>query len=184
MKSATMCCVMHNACAQLVHTCLATRTCCPLQISKHASMCAASKKARGIPASAAAAADSGDEAGPSRPPAAQSSQSDDEDAEGSDDGSGSGDADDSSDCDSHAYVSDSDSDVDGGMARMLQLLEEDKDVPPEQLVVSGKRQRTAVDYRKLNDEMFGDAECYEGEGVDDEFKMRASGARRPRKRSS
>lgn len=84
----------------------------------------------------------------------------------------------SSDYDEHAYQSDSDIDdndsgAGGGMARMLQLLEQDKDVPPEQLIVAGKRQRTAVDYRQLNDEMFGAGESYEGEGSDADFKQRS-----------
>ena len=34
-------------------------------------------------------------------------------------------------------------------------------------VLQGKRRRTAVDYRKLNDEMFGDGEAFEGEKDDE-----------------
>ena len=151
-------------------------------------MRAAPKKTRGGGASraAGAAADDdqdADEAGPSRADgdAVLDGDDDDDDDDGdADDGEG-----DSSDGDDHAYVSDSDSDADGGMVKMLHLLEQDKNVEPEELLVSGKRQRKTVDYCKLNDEMFGNAESYEGEGVDDdEFKVRASGTRRPRKRKS
>ena len=123
-----------------------------------------------------------DEAGPSRVDSDAAPDGDDDDDDDGDADEGEGD---SSDGDDHAYVSDSDSDADGGMVKMLQLLEQDKNVEPEELLVSGKRQRKAVDYAKLNDEMFGSAESYEGEGVDDdEFKVRASGTRRPRKRKS
>jgi hypothetical protein len=80
----------------------------------------------------------------------------------------------SSSGDDDTYVSDSDSDAEG-MQNLLQLLAADKEVDPASLVVSGKRQRTPVDYTKLNSEMFGDTECYDGEGVDDDFQCRGSG---------
>jgi hypothetical protein len=118
--------------------------------------------------------------------AAAASESAEAASSGDGDEGGADESDDDSDTegDDDAYVSDSDSDAEG-VAKMLQLLEQDADVPPEALMVAGKRQRTAVDYRKLNDEMFGDAECYEGEGVDDEFKAysRTSGSRRRKKGS-
>ena len=97
---------------------------------------------------------------------AQKDPEDDDDAE-------------SSSGDDDNYVSDSDSDGEG-MHKLLQLLESDKDVDPATLVVSGKRQRSQVDYRKLNDEMFGDVECYEGEGTDDDFSCQAPRAPRAR----
>jgi hypothetical protein len=112
-----------------------------------------------------AAADQGSE---------EEDEADDNEQDGGADGSGGAesDSDDSSEGDEHAYKSDSDSDAEG-MQKMLQLLEQDADVPPEQLMVSGKRQRKAVDYAKLNDEMFGSQECYDGEGADDDFKAYA-----------
>jgi hypothetical protein len=74
---------------------------------------------------------------------------------------------DESSSDDDAYVSDRDSD-DEGLQKMLHLLEEDN-ANPHSLVLQGKRRRTEVNYRKLNDEMFGDMECYDGEGMDDDF---------------
>ncbi len=42
------------------------------------------------------------------------------------------------------------------------------------LEMLGKRKRATVDYRKLNAEMFGDVESYEGEATEDEdFSPRA-----------
>jgi hypothetical protein len=35
------------------------------------------------------------------------------------------------------------------------------------LVLTSKRRRTKVDYALLNQEMFGDVECYDGEGGSD-----------------
>ena len=49
--------------------------------------------------------------------------------------------------------------------------DESDDGPAEML---GKRKRAKVDYRKLNAEMFGDVESYEGEVTEDEdFSPRA-----------
>ena len=40
--------------------------------------------------------------------------------------------------------------------------------------ILGKRKRARVDYRRLNAELFGDVECYEGEAAEDEdFSPRA-----------
>lgn len=60
----------------------------------------------------------------------------------------------------------------GGMAEMLALLQAESEAPTESLVVHGKRRRTAVDYAALNAAMFGDTECYDGEGTNDgEFTL-------------
>ncbi len=49
--------------------------------------------------------------------------------------------------------------------------DESEEGPVEML---GKRKRSRVDYRRLNAEMFGDVECYEGEATEDEdFSPRA-----------
>ena len=52
---------------------------------------------------------------------------------------------------------------------------------PATLIVHGKRARTAVDYQALNDEMFGDVECYDGEGVDEDFTQRRAAPRARKK---
>lgn len=58
--------------------------------------------------------------------------------------------------------SDSDSDGDSGERRRV------RDAMNAQAEVCvGKRRRTAVDYRKLNDEMFGEGEAFEGEAEDE-----------------
>lgn len=50
--------------------------------------------------------------------------------------------------------------------------DESEEGPVEML---GKRKRMKVDYRKLNAEMFGDVESYEGEATEDEdFSPRAA----------
>ena len=49
--------------------------------------------------------------------------------------------------------------------------EEDSEGPVE---ILGKRKRAEVDYRKLNTEMFGDIEAYDGEACEDaDFSPRA-----------
>lgn len=101
-----------------------------------------------------------------------------EDGEGSHESCHSGDEDASLDSfsDDDEYVSDRDSD-DEGLQKMLRLLEEDN-ANPDALVVQGKRRRTEVNYRILNAEMFGDLECYEGEGMDDDFQEEKQKRRR------
>lgn len=47
--------------------------------------------------------------------------------------------------------------------------------------MQGKRQRTQVDYAALNDAMFGNGECYDGEGTEDEeFKIGRGRRRAPK----
>ena len=58
---------------------------------------------------------------------------------------------------------DDDDDDDGGLGE--RRLKDAMNAEPE--VLQGKRRRAAVDYRKLNDEMFGDAEAFEGEADDE-----------------
>ena len=58
--------------------------------------------------------------------------------------------------------SDSDSDGDSGERRRVRDA-----MNAEAEVCVGKRRRTAVDYRKLNDEMFGEGEAFEGEAEDE-----------------
>mmetsp|Transcript_8346 Transcript_8346/g.27739 ORF Transcript_8346/g.27739 Transcript_8346/m.27739 type:complete len:168 (+) Transcript_8346:804-1307(+) len=43
----------------------------------------------------------------------------------------------------------------------------------------GRRRRVAVDYAKLNEELFGDVECYEGEMLNDESPDWEMGMRSP-----
>ena len=50
--------------------------------------------------------------------------------------------------------------------------DESDEGPPVEML--GRRKRAKVDYQKLNAEMFGDVECYEGEATEDEdFSPRA-----------
>ena len=61
--------------------------------------------------------------------------------------------------------SDDDDDDDDDADSSERRLKDAMNAEPE--VLQGKRRRTAVDYRKLNDEMFGDAEAFEGEADDE-----------------
>lgn len=54
-----------------------------------------------------------------------------------------------------------DSDENSEAARLRRAMREEPEV------MLGKRRRVAVDYRKLNDEMFGDGEAFEGEREDE-----------------
>ena len=52
--------------------------------------------------------------------------------------------------------------------------QDDDESEEEPVELVGKRRRTQVDYRRLNAEMFGDFESYEGEVTEDEdFSPRA-----------
>ena len=55
----------------------------------------------------------------------------------------------------------SDSDEDSDAAKLRRAMRDEPEV------MLGKRRRVAVDYRKLNDEMFGDGEAFEGEREDE-----------------
>lgn len=66
---------------------------------------------------------------------------------------------------SGSAYSGSDSDADDTADSAAKRLRAAMEAEPE--VVQGKRRRAVVDYRKLNDEMFGDGEAFEGEAEDE-----------------
>jgi hypothetical protein len=76
----------------------------------------------------------------------------------------------SEDMDSSDSDGESNDEDDTDMQALLLQLQEDQDKDAADFVVSGKRARAHVDYRQLNAVLFGDVECYDGEGTDGDFQ--------------